>query len=126
MAYTALQVKEKLEAYGVNATVLDPVFVKPLDSELLCTLLLTHQRIVTIEEHSVVSGMGSIINNFLMSQGYSHLQVINIGVPETFVEQGSHAELVDELGLTPTKIVQRIAVEFNLAEKNAFALSKSK
>jgi 1-deoxy-D-xylulose-5-phosphate synthase len=70
--------------------------------------------------------MGSIINNFLMSQGYSHLQVINMGVPETFVEQGSHAELVDELGLTPTKIVQRIAVEFNLAEKNAFALSKSK
>jgi 1-deoxy-D-xylulose-5-phosphate synthase len=126
MAYTALQVKEKLEAYGVNATVLDPVFVKPLDSELLCTLLLTHQRIVTIEEHSVVSGMGSIINNFLMSQGYSHLQVINMGVPETFVEQGSHAELIDELGLTPTKIVQRIAVEFNLAEKNAFALSKSK
>lgn len=114
MTYTALRLKEMLEEIGVNATVLDPVFIKPLDAELLCKLLLKHQRIVTIEEHSLACGMGSIINNFLMSQGYSNVQVANFGVPETFVEQGSHAELLNELGLTPQKIFQRLILQFNL------------
>ena len=114
MVYTGMQIKEMLGKVGINATVLDPIFVKPLDTELLCKLLVTHQRIVTIEEHSLVSGMGSIINNFLMTQGYSNVQVANFGIPETFVEQGTHAELMNELGLTPQKIYQRIAVQFNL------------
>lgn len=114
MVYTGLRLKELLGEAGIDATVLDPVFVKPLDTELLCKLLLTHQQIVTIEEHSLISGMGSIINNFLMSQGYSNVQVANFGIPETFVEQGSHAELMEELGLTPQQIYHRIALQFNL------------
>lgn len=118
MVHTALQLKDILAKTGINATVLDPIFVKPLDTELLCRLLLTHQRIVTIEEHSVVAGMGSIINNFLMSHGYSNVQVINFGVPENFIEQGSHGELLDELGLTPQKIYHRIALQFCLCNKS--------
>lgn len=114
MVNVGMELKQLLAKAGINATVMDPVFVKPLDTELLCKLLLTHQRIVTIEEHSVVSGMGSIINNFLMTQGYSNVQVANFGVPETFIEQGTHAELVNELGLTPEKIYQRLTLQFNL------------
>lgn len=114
MAYTALQVKEKLLKVGVNATVLDPVFVKPLDKDLFYQLLVNHKRVITIEEHSVVSGMGSIVNNFLMSEGYGDVQVLNIGIPEMFVEQGSHSELLDEVGLTPEKIFQRIVRHFSL------------
>lgn len=119
MVYAGMELKQILAKNGINATVLDPIFVKPLDTELLCKLLLTHQRIVTIEEHSLASGMGSIINNFLMSQGYSNVQVANFGIPETFVEQGTHAELMDELGLTPQKIYQRIAIQFNLKTLSA-------
>ncbi|MCE5316954.1 MAG: 1-deoxy-D-xylulose-5-phosphate synthase [Parachlamydia sp.] len=117
MAYTALQVREKLSELGINATVLDPVFVKPLDTELLFSLLDTHQRIVTIEEHSAVCGLGAIVNHFLMTQGYSQLQVINIGVPEAFIEHGSHAQLSQELGLSPDKIAQRVTQQFSLAER---------
>lgn len=116
MVYTALEVKNRLEEKGINATVLDPIFVKPLDTELLCRLLITHQKIITIEEHSVISGMGSIINNFLMSQGYTNIQVINFGVPESFIEQGSHAELINELGLSPEKIFQKIMLQFSLKD----------
>ena len=104
MCYTALQVRDLLSQDGISATVLDPIFVKPLDSELLCELLVSHQRVVTIEEHSVQTGLGSIVNNFLLTNGYSHIQVVNFGVPETFVQQGSHHELLDELGLSPEKI----------------------
>lgn len=113
---TAMKVREILAQRQVHATVMDPVFVKPLDSDLICKLLLTHQRIVTLEEHSVVSGMGSIINNFLMSQGYSNVQVLNLGIPETFVEHGSNNELLNELGLTPDKIAHRISIHFGLSK----------
>jgi len=115
MVYTALEIREKLIEKGVTATVLDPIFVKPLDTEMLCKLLLTHTKVITIEEHSIVSGMGSIINNFLMTEGYSNVQVINCGIPETFVEQGTHSELIDELGLTAEKIFERADREFFLS-----------
>ncbi|MBA3815740.1 MAG: 1-deoxy-D-xylulose-5-phosphate synthase [Parachlamydiaceae bacterium] len=124
MTSTALQVKELLaNKNGICVTVLDPIFIKPLDSELLFKLLLTHQRIVTIEEHSVVSGMGSIINNFLMTQGYGNIQVINFGIPESFIEQGSHAELLDELCLTPQKIHARLAAHFCLCDQSLIQAS---
>jgi len=112
MNTAALKVREILMEKGVSATVMDPVFVKPLDSELICKMLLTHQKIVTIEEHSVVSGMGSILNNFLMSQGFSNIQVLNLGIPETFIEQGNNSDLLHEIGLSPEKMAHRICLHF--------------
>lgn len=117
MVNVALELRSLLTKHGINATVLDPIFAKPLDHDLLCKLLVTHRRIVTIEEHSLISGLGSILNHFLMSHGYNNLQVANFGVPETFVEQGSHTELMNELGLTPQKIYQRLLVQFNLSQE---------
>jgi 1-deoxy-D-xylulose-5-phosphate synthase len=114
MNQTALKVRELLIGEGLSATVLDPVFVKPLDAELLYQLLLTHQKIVTLEEHSVMSGLGSVVNNFLMRQGHANVQVLNLGIPETFLDHGSHADLIKEIGLTPEKITQQIKVHFNL------------
>ena len=114
MNAVALNTRALLAQQGIEATVLDPVFIKPLDADLLCRLLLTHQKIVTIEEHSAATGMGSIINNFLMRQGFSNVQVLNLGVPEAFVEHGSHQELLNELGLTPEKILKQILTHFNL------------
>ncbi|MBA2367508.1 MAG: 1-deoxy-D-xylulose-5-phosphate synthase [Candidatus Protochlamydia sp.] len=111
---TALNTHALLAKQGISATVMDPVFVKPLDSELLCRLLLTHNKIVTIEEHAVSVGMGSIINHFLMQQGYSHIQVLNLGIPETFLDHGSHYDLLNEIGLVPEKIARQILTHFNL------------
>lgn len=108
MNTTALKVREILSQEGIEATVMDPVFIKPLDAELLSQLLQTHQKVITIEEHSAVAGMGSIVNNFLMTQGYSHVQVMNFGVPEVFIDHGSNADLLDEMGLTPDKIAKQI------------------
>lgn len=112
MANTALKVREILLQEGIEATVLDPIFVKPLDTELICKLLVTHQKIVTMEEHSAICGLGSILNHFLMSQGYNQVQVMNFGVPEAYIEQGSHASLINELGLTPEKIAKKILQNF--------------
>ena len=119
MTHTALKMRENLQDFGVTATVVDPVFVKPLDTELLCRLLVSHTQIVTIEEHSLISGFGSIVNHFLMSNGYSNIQVLNFGIPETFVEQGSHGELMQELGLTAEKMTLQIVRHFALSKLQA-------
>lgn len=108
MCKTAIDVSKRLEAQGISSTVVDPIFVKPLDTELLCRLLVTHRKIITIEEHAVNSGLGAIINNFLLSNGYNMIEVMNFGIPETFVEHGSHKELMEALGLSPDKIAAAI------------------
>ena len=64
-AQTALKVRELLLLKGIEATVVDPVFVKPLDTELSSELLSTHRFAATIEEHALNGGMGMIFNNFL-------------------------------------------------------------
>lgn len=114
MYTTALEVREKLLADGIEAAIFDPVFLKPLDTEQLCHLLLTHHKLVTIEEHAVSSGLGAIINHFLISQGYQQVQVLNIGIPETFVEHGSNAQLLNMIGLSANKIHKRILQAFRL------------
>lgn len=120
----ALKVREMLLKQDIHATVMDPVFVKPLDAELLGQLLLTHKRIATIEEHSVVSGLGAILNNYLMSNGYRDIQMLNLGVPEIYIEQGGYKNLIDEIGLTPDKIARRIMDHFSFSEEPSFASLK--
>lgn len=110
----ALEIRDALAETGQFVTVVDPVFVKPLDVELICRLLLTHQKVVTIEEHSVMSGLGSIVNNFLMRQGFSQVQVLNCGIPEIFVDHGSHKDLLNEIGLTSEKIIKQMIAHFGL------------
>lgn len=117
MCQTALQVADLLELFGINATVIDPVFVKPLDAELFCKVFSSHTYVITIEEHSMSVGLASIINSFLVRNGFTHLSVANFGIPDMFLEQGSHKELIKEIGLTPEAITARVVDVFNL-EKN--------
>lgn len=119
MTNTALAVRDILKQKGYQPTVLDPVFVKPLDTELLFKLLTSHHTIVTIEEHSTISGLGSIINNFLMTNHYPHIQVFNFGIPEAFIEQGGYTEIINELGLTPDKIALRLLQELDIRGKRS-------
>ena len=111
---TALEVREELKKYGITATVMDPVFLKPLDSALLDELLLTHSHIVTIEEHSAVCGLGAILNHFLLSKGHHNVRVMNFGVPEFFIGQGDYKDLLEEIGLVPRAITEKIIHQFAL------------
>jgi 1-deoxy-D-xylulose-5-phosphate synthase len=108
---TALQVRKLLLNAGIEATVIDPVFIKPLDSELFNHLLSTHSLAVTIEEHAVNSGLGMIFNSFIMQNGWKEVEVLNFGVPDRFIQFGSHAELLKEIGLDAESIAARILQE---------------
>ena len=113
MSLVALTVQEKLKTMGIEATVLDPIFVKPLDGDLLLRLLSSHAYVVTLEEHSLQGGLASAINSFITQNHFSSLSILNLGIPDTFLEQGSHAEILAEIGLTPDQICAKILQEFS-------------
>jgi 1-deoxy-D-xylulose-5-phosphate synthase len=114
MCGSALKIAELLLKEGVSATVVDPIFVKPLDTDLFCRLLLSHKYVVTLEEHAVSSGLGMIFDAFMLRSGFTHIPTLNFGIPDTFVEHGSYGELMGELGLDPASIARQIVRHFDL------------
>ncbi len=112
---TAMKVREILLQQGLEPTVIDPIFVKPLDSELICKIAASHKAIITIEEHSVNGGLGMVVNSFLLRNGFNDVQVLNFGVPDTFVEQGSNKELLAQIGLDAESIATALLREFREA-----------
>ncbi len=123
---TALKVREFLLQKGITATVVDPVFVKPLDVDLLGELLTTHRYVATIEEHALNGGMGMIINNFLIQNSIREAEVLNFGVPDMWVQFGSNSELMRELGLDAESITQRILQEFFVDDYRPVSQRKEK
>jgi 1-deoxy-D-xylulose-5-phosphate synthase len=103
----AIPVAEKL-----NATLVDMRFVKPLDKALLCELAQTHQQFVTIEENSIAGGAGSAVNEYLMAQKLNR-STLNLGIPDTFVEQGSQEEIYQMLQLDTKGIEAQISAYFS-------------
>tara|TARA_R110001583_G_scaffold112917_6_gene263163 strand:+ start:51060 stop:52922 length:1863 start_codon:yes stop_codon:yes gene_type:complete len=104
---SAIPVAEKL-----NATLVDMRFVKPLDEALLNELAKTHQQFVTIEENSIAGGAGSAVNEYLMAQKLNR-STLNLGIPDTFIEQGSQEEIYQLLQLDSKGIEAQINAYFN-------------
>ncbi len=111
---TALELRESLLTRGISAMVVDPIFVKPLDTGLFSNLFCNHNRLVTLEEHSLKGGLGSELNDFLQIHDFRNVETLNFGIPETFVEHGGMKDLLGELGLTQDKMLQKILSHFQL------------
>lgn len=94
-------------AEKLNATLVDMRFVKPLDHNLLDTLSQTHSKIVTIEENSIAGGAGSAVSEYLRSQHYMG-QILHLGLPDLFIEQGSQEQIYHMLKLDSEGIEQQI------------------
>ncbi|HBJ88968.1 MAG: 1-deoxy-D-xylulose-5-phosphate synthase [Gammaproteobacteria bacterium] len=101
-------VKPALEAAEViDATVADMRFVKPLDQELIGDLATSHQLIVTLEENTVMGGAGSAVNEYLVQENYS-IPVLNLGLPDRFLEHGKVPDMLAEVGLDSDTIATAI------------------
>jgi 1-deoxy-D-xylulose-5-phosphate synthase len=107
LLHAAMPVAEKF-----NTTLVDMRFVKPLDELLLKQLITTHSHIVTIEENSIAGGAGSAVSEFLATQQYSG-KVLHIGLPDTFVEQGTQQEIYTLLKLDSKGIEAQFCQFFN-------------
>ncbi|EEX34018.1 MULTISPECIES: 1-deoxy-D-xylulose-5-phosphate synthase [Vibrio] len=98
----ALEAAEKL-----NATVADMRFVKPLDEALIKQLVDEHDVIVTLEENAIAGGAGAGVIEFMMQEKLIK-PVLNLGLPDQFIAQGTQDELHQALGLDATGIEQSI------------------
>jgi len=101
-------VKPALEAAEmIDATVADMRFVKPLDQELIGDLATSHQLIVTLEENTVMGGAGSAVNEYLVQENYS-TPILNLGLPDRFLEHGKVPDMLAEVGLDSDAIATAI------------------
>ncbi len=96
----ALAAAEKLARYGLSVAVADPVFVKPLDKELVLEAVKKSGcGLLTVEEHVLAGGFGSAVLELLEEEKVIGVPVRRLGVPDRFVSHGPRAKLLQELGL---------------------------
>jgi len=103
----ALDAASRLARNGVEATVVNARFAKPLDEELIIELASQYKRIVTVEENTLMGGFGSSVVGLLQRSGIEDARVKCLSTPDDFIEQGSQATLrakynLDSDGITRT------------------------
>ena len=108
MVMPALEAAAKLSKQGVEATVVNARFAKPLDAELITDIASRIKRLVTIEENTISGGFGNSVVELLQQTGISDIQIKNIGIPDEFVEQGSQSLLRAKYGLDAEGIIKQV------------------
>jgi len=98
LAFGAMVATAEAVAGALDATVVNMRFVKPLDEELLLRLANSHRAFVTLEDNAVTGGAGSGVNECLASHGVA-LPILNLGIPDRFIEHGSRNECLAAAGL---------------------------
>lgn len=106
MVQTALEASDILANEGINARVINIHTLKPLDTELLVNAAKETNAIVTVEEHSIIGGLGSAVSEAL-GEEYP-VPVLKVGVNDVFGESGKPEELLKAYGLTAEAIVEKV------------------
>lgn len=114
MVYTSMQVAEILSEHGIEATVINARFVKPLDTELILPLAKQIGRVVTLEEGCLMGGFGSAVAEALMDAELL-VPVTRIGVPDKLVDHATPDQAKATLGLTAPQIAERLLKTIKVA-----------
>lgn len=104
-AIEAAQSLTQLHEVGVR--VVNMRFVKPLDEQMITALASTTSLFVTVEEHAVMAGAGSAVNEYL-AQAQIVKPTLNLGLPDIFMHQASHAQMLQQAGLDAKGIEKSI------------------
>ena len=97
LGHKVAQVIESLKAEGISCTHVDMRFLKPIDEELLHFVFMNHKKIITIEDGTIVGGLGSAVIEFMADNQYMAV-VKRLGIPDRFVDHGTQTELYHECG----------------------------
>ena len=108
MVKPAIEASEKLKLQGIDCGVADLRFLKPLDEELIRILLSATPNLVTIEENSLVGGMGSGVLELIQDKGIKMMKMTRLGIPDQFIEHGSRDQLLEVVGLNADGIVKKV------------------
>ncbi|MFW5754503.1 MAG: transketolase C-terminal domain-containing protein, partial [Marinilabiliaceae bacterium] len=99
------RIVEELKEENISAGHYDMRFVKPLDESMLHEVFDQYSRVITIEEGTIVGGMGSAVLEFMSEHGYQ-ATVKRLGIPDQFIDQGTQTELTRDCGFDMDSIRQ--------------------
>ncbi|MDX2241428.1 MAG: 1-deoxy-D-xylulose-5-phosphate synthase [Leptolyngbyaceae cyanobacterium bins.302] len=111
MVYPSMQTAEILHEHGIEATVVNARFAKPLDTELILPLAEKIGRVITLEEGCLPGGFGSAIAEALLDADIT-VPLIRIGIPDVLVDHASPDQSKAALGLNPAQMAERILQKF--------------
>ncbi|MEG4008424.1 1-deoxy-D-xylulose-5-phosphate synthase [Microcoleus sp. Pol11C1] len=112
MVYPAMQTAQILSEHGIEATVINARFVKPLDTELILPLAQRIGKVVTMEEGCLMGGFGSAVAEALLDNNVV-VPVMRLGVPDTLVDHATPEQSFASLGLNPSQMCDRILATFS-------------
>ena len=112
MVDTAFNVRERLKEQGYNVTLVNARFVKPIDSAMLDKISTTHKLIVTLEENVSSGGFVLAVCQYINDKEL-HNYVLDISLPDDYIEHGSVDILRRETGIDEDTIVKRITAVYN-------------
>lgn len=110
----SIQAVERLAEKGVHARLVEMHTIKPLDGELVGRCARETGAVVTVEEHSIIGGLGGAVAEYL--SGVQPVPMERVGIPDTFAESGPYLELLDKYGISVDAIAD--AVQRVLARKS--------
>ncbi len=108
MVETAVQVVKELSNLGKQAVLVNVRFISPMDEELFHRLALSTGVWITMEENVKTGGYGEKVAGFLMEHNYRQIRLINISLPDQFIEQGDVAVLKEKLQFDAASILKNI------------------
>ena len=115
----ALRAAEDLAPLGIDATVVNARFVKPLDRDLLRDVVKRIPALITVEDHAVAGGFGSAVLECLAEEGISDVRVRRLGVPDRFIPHGTQDELRKLCGFDQEAITQAALQMVRLGRKRS-------
>lgn len=115
MVSTAEHIREKWKEKGFSCTLANGRFVKPIDCQLISRLTQKHDKLVTLEENVLQGGYGLAVTAYV-HEHYPQVKVLNIALPDAYVEHGNVSKLREGLGIDSDSVVRRME-EYFLNEK---------
>ncbi len=107
LLFGSLLVEAQAAAEELDATLVNMRFVKPLDKLMIRELAQTHDVLVTLEDNAVMGGAGSAVNEYLHEAGLT-VEVMNLGLPDSYIDHAQREEQLTACGLDAKGIVQRV------------------
>lgn len=105
----ALIAKQQLQDEGINIRVIDVHTIKPIDKEMIIKCANETKKLVSVEDHNIIGGLGSAISEVLTESCPKKL--IRIGIPDTFGKSGKGEELMEYFGITAKNVIEKIKLD---------------
>lgn len=125
MHIEALEAAKILDSEGISLEVVNPRFVKPLDTEMIDYLTMKFNNLITIEDGQKIGGFGTAVAEYMVEKEITDCKLSVMGIPDKFIHHGTQEQLHEELGLDAQGIVKKVKELLNRTE-NQEKLEKSK